>query len=82
MMAGLPKDKEARRCMRVLIDEFGWIWSPSSGRAAHSAGWMRCPAGAGGCQRVVNSTAMNSAKKLWQQANQCPHGFAPRRRHW
>ncbi len=78
-MGGLPNDADAKKVIRVLKKEFGWIYDDDVAAAAHPCGWLRC---GDGCVVVVYKTGNNSAKKLWSTARKCPHGHAPARQHW
>jgi hypothetical protein len=79
-MGGWPKDSEAKKMLRILEKEFGWIYDPEHpGKSAHATGTLFCGAG---CQSPVWSTGNNTARALWKFARKCPHDKAPDRQHW
>lgn len=74
-----PKDKDARKVIAVLEDDFGWTYDTDVGSSAHGIGYLRCGEG---CRPVVYGTAHNTARTLWRLARKCSHGHAPDRRSW
>ena len=78
-VGGLPKDAEAKKCIKVLRKEFGWDYDDEVGSSAHIVGFLFC---GGGCRIPVNGTANNTARALWRAARKCPHNHGPTRLQW
>jgi hypothetical protein len=61
----------------VYAEEYGWMVTTSSGRAAHAWGMLRCPDGSH--RQSIYSTprsADNLAKLIRRAVIRCPHGKA------
>lgn len=80
-MGGWPSDSEAKKCIRALKKDFGWIYSTNVGKSSHLVGQLTCQE-ENGCRIGVDGTARNTARALWGLAKKCPHGKAPSRRQW
>jgi hypothetical protein len=78
-MGGQPKSPDARKVIRVLTKDYGWVYDDNVGSSAHPCGYLRCGQG---CHIVVYKTGNNTATALWATARKCPHGMAPAARHW
>jgi len=79
-MGGLPNDKDARKCLKVLQRKHSWIYRDDVMDGGHGVGALTC---GGGCLLVIYRTPKgNQAQHIWKYANKCTHGKAPGREHW
>lgn len=78
-MGGLPNSPEAKKVIRVLRKDHGWVYDDNVGASAHPCGSLLCGKG---CRIVVYKTGSNTATALWATARKCPHGRGPTARHW
>lgn len=73
-MGGLPNDKDAKKVIRSLEANHGWVYDTDVGSSAHRCGDLQCGFG---CKIKVFSTGNNTARALWSAARRCSHGRAP-----
>lgn len=82
-LGGLPKGTDTRKCVAVLVDEFGWTYQESKGGHSHPVGYLMCgERSTDGCRMSVNGTGNNTGRKLWTVARRCTHGYRPTRNKW
>ena len=72
-MGGWPRDKDAKRIIRGLVDA-GWTYDTNVGKSAHIVGRLHCGKG---CKVWVTGTGKNSVSGIRRDAKRCPHSMFP-----